>query len=53
MCCRDVLVHVLVVVHYCAVGSPSDMAVGWEVLVTWQKVFLGNPSASPWGNPSY
>ena len=35
---------VLVLVHYCVVGCPSDVAVGWEVLVTWQKVFLGSPT---------
>lgn len=37
--CWDVLVLVLALVHYYAVRSPSDVAVGWKVLVTWQKMF--------------
>ena len=31
-------------IHYCVVGCLSDVAVGGEVLVTCQKVFLRSPS---------
>lgn len=39
---------VLVLVRYCAVRCPSDVAVQWDVLMTWQDIFLGCPNASLW-----
>ena len=34
-------------VRHCAVGCPYDVAVQWEVFMTWQEVFLGRPPGHP------
>ena len=37
----------------CAVGSPYDVAGGWEVVMTWQKVYLGRATVRASGKSAH